>query len=95
VFWIQKDPIEPWRARFFVTDGGNKSVFSVPADAVRCAIAMQREARRRAAPGRLAIRIGLHRGDELLLSKTGDRALSASTFSRVHRISPMSVRVSR
>jgi len=40
-------------------------VFTSPADAVRCAVAMQLAARRRAASGRLAIRVGLNLGEAL------------------------------
>jgi class 3 adenylate cyclase len=41
------------------------TVFASPADAVRCAVAMQLAARRRAASARLAIRVGLHVGEAL------------------------------
>ena len=75
--------------RFVAAHGGQEvkwlgdgfmTVFASPADAVRCAVAMQLAARRRAASGRLAIRVGLNRrrgaarGDRLLRHPGGDRA---------------------
>ena len=42
---------------------GLLTTFTSPADAVRCAVAMQHAAQRKAARDRLAIRIGLHAGD--------------------------------
>jgi hypothetical protein len=44
---------------------GWMTVFASPADAVRCAVAMQLAARRRAAAARLPIRVGLHVGETL------------------------------
>jgi class 3 adenylate cyclase/tetratricopeptide (TPR) repeat protein len=41
---------------------GFLTVFAVPADALRCAVALQLAARRRAASGRLDVRVGLHLG---------------------------------
>jgi class 3 adenylate cyclase/tetratricopeptide (TPR) repeat protein len=60
--------------RYAATHGGQEvkwlgdglmTVFASPMDAVRCAVAMQQEARRRAAGERLAIRVGLNVGDAL------------------------------
>jgi class 3 adenylate cyclase len=42
---------------------GLMTVFASPADAVRCAVAMQQSARRRAAGERLSIRVGLNVGE--------------------------------
>src|SRR5215470_4042719 len=44
---------------------GLMSVFESPADAVRCAVAVQQAARRRVAGERLAIRVGLNVGEAL------------------------------
>jgi class 3 adenylate cyclase len=44
---------------------GLLSVFPSTADAVRCAVAIQQAARRRAASGRLSIRVGVHVGEAL------------------------------
>jgi class 3 adenylate cyclase len=44
---------------------GLLSVFASTADAVRCAVALQQAARRRAASQRLSIRVGLHVGEAL------------------------------
>jgi class 3 adenylate cyclase len=44
---------------------GVMSIFASPADAVRCAVAMQQAARRRVAGERLAIRVGLNVGEAL------------------------------
>ena len=44
---------------------GLMSVFASPADAVRCAVAMQQAARRRVAGEQLAIRVGLSVGESL------------------------------
>lgn len=60
--------------RFVAAHGGQEvkwlgdgllTVFASPADAVRCAVAMQLAARRRPAVARLGIRVGLHVGEAL------------------------------
>ncbi|HVO23087.1 MAG TPA: adenylate/guanylate cyclase domain-containing protein [Candidatus Margulisiibacteriota bacterium] len=60
--------------RFVAAHGGQEArwlgdgwitVFASPAEAVRCGVALQLAARRRAASARLAIRVGLHVGEAL------------------------------